>query len=114
MALTFLDVVANVDLDQGLAFRVIKVTLDNSYPTGGEAVTAAQCQLASITSAIVMQDAGADTNSVRATWDHTNLKIMCWRTDQVDDFQEQIPNATDLSTVTLYMWVVGVPEVASN
>jgi hypothetical protein len=110
MALTFTDVVANVDLDEGLGLRVIDVLFDNSYPTGGEAITAAQLQLSSILAISIIQKTPADTNALNFGYDFTNNKIMAFRTDQVDDFQEQVPNATDLSTVTVRVLAIGVPE----
>lgn len=111
MALTFTDVIADGDMDQGLAFRVATVVLDNSYPTGGEVIAETDLQLAvgSLKYVAVHQVAPADTNALVFSFDYTNKKIMAFRTDQVDDFLEQVPNTTDLSTVTLRIFAIGTP-----
>jgi len=112
LALTFLDVVSAVDLDEGLALRVVQVGLDNSYPTGGEAIAESDLQLASgsIRLVLVSQAAPTDTNALKFDWDYTNKKIMAFRVDQIDDFLEQVPAATDLSTVVLRVFAIGLPE----
>lgn len=75
------------------------VTFDDSYPTGGEAVTAALFGLGLLTTVIPISDNG--TNPV--AWDGTNSKLLAYvRTTGVE-----VANAVDLSASVTHLLAIG-------
>lgn len=72
MALTFTSIL-NERLNRGNLFHIYNVTFDNSYPAGGEAVTAANFGMTNIRWIIV----NAETNVLAkwCDWDRTNSKL---------------------------------------
>jgi hypothetical protein len=81
-----------------------KLTLDNSYPTGGYPVTLATIKaknVRAIEGCLILggNPAGATR---KFTWDSTNNKLMAHQTGAaVNGVFSETPNATDLSTITL-------------
>jgi hypothetical protein len=71
--------------------RIVNITFDNSYPTGGEAVTPANFKLNGIDT-IECMGGNAASCANRWPWDAENGKIMAF------DAAGQVANATDLST----------------
>lgn len=82
--------------------RWVTLTFDSSYPTGGEAVTAADFQLAEIKNLIPGAPSIDDEALNSALWDATNSKIIV-----VDAAGAQEGNTTDLSATTLQAIVIG-------
>lgn len=84
---------------------VTEVTLDSSYPTGGEAITAAQLGLSKVDVAI------CETNTGHiAQYDKANAKIKMYYADYdavADGALIQVPNATDLSAVVVTVVAYG-------
>lgn len=76
---------------------IADVALDNSYPTGGEAVTPSQFGLSSIDQVII--DGG---NGYRPQFDYTNNKIKVYTSAGTET-----TNTTDLSALTLRVQAVG-------
>jgi hypothetical protein len=106
VALTFVDVVASINLEgTNKGLRVVDITLDNSYPTGGEAITAAQLQLSTI------DFLGAEIKAPVAgdkfvSFDPANSKIVV----QVMSTAAEAANASDQSTVTVRVLAFGNVE----
>lgn len=81
---------------------VVIITLSGTYTTGGEVTTAgfkkdlsfSRIHLVHFEAAL----AGADT-LVIPKYDYATDKLMLFRADQVDDFLEQLPNATAITHV---------------
>lgn len=76
------------------------ITFDNSYPTGGEAVTAANFGLSSIHTVIPYPTDQSGTYV--AVWDGTNSKIK-----MMSALGTEVSNGTDLSSVKLDVLVIG-------
>lgn len=75
-------------------------TFDDSYPTGGEAITAATFGLTFL-NFLIIQDKGG--SAVLAAWDQTNSKIKAYvRTTGVE-----VANAVDLSATTVGVFAIG-------
>ena len=83
--------------------RWATVTFDGSYPTGGEAVTAANFELSELKNVLVTNPSIDDEAITSALWDATNSKILV-----VDAAGSQEGNATDLSATTLKVIAIGV------
>lgn len=83
-----------------------EVTLDSSYPTGGEAITAAQLGLSRVDAVMCSTNTGHV-----AQYDKTNAKIKMYYADYdavADGALIQVPNTTDLSAVTVLCLAFGV------
>lgn len=84
--------------------RVVRVTFDNSYPTGGEAVTPSQLGFKNVHNIIP----GVSTNGYVVTYDKANAKLKVFRGGAaVSTPFAEVPNATDLSTVVVDLTVYG-------
>jgi hypothetical protein len=114
MAITVASVSGLKDEKVGnLRFCTRDITFDNSYPTGGYAVTKAQAGMnAAVRS--VLTDAGAKnaagTSAVPVRYDYTNNKLQAYRYDGASAgkaFLEEVANAVDLSTFTVRVTFVG-------
>lgn len=78
---------------------ITNVALDSSYPTGGEAVTAANLGLTSVAGAVCQASGG-----YMAEYDITNSKLKMYYADYDatgDGPLIEVPNATSLATVTV-------------
>jgi hypothetical protein len=81
------------------------VAFDSSYPTGGEPVTAAQFGLAAIDDVIVTDGGGYDVSYVPSTG---KLLVRYADYDAVADGKLiEVPNTTNLSTLTARVIVIG-------
>lgn len=86
---------ANADLEH-LSLRVLTVSLDNSYPTGGYALAASDFNFTTLYAVLVSSRAG-----YQLTWDAANSKLMVFYvTSATTSPLTQVPNATNLSSVT--------------
>lgn len=74
------------------------VTFDNSYPTGGEAVTAANLGFTNHISEVFLQATGAEV----PVFDKTNSKILLYTADGT-----QAANASDQSAVVVRYMAFG-------
>ena len=85
----------------GPSIRIGTITFDDSYPTGGEAITAANLNFSGgITNLIAEPSLGGYV----PVWDKTNSKIKVLYGDynnSADGPLIEVPNAADLSTVTV-------------
>ena len=82
---------------------VADLTFSGSYTTGGEAPTNGFKKdlglPTKVTHASIDQGGGSADSGVLAKYDYVNDKILLYRVDQIDDFAEQLPNATPLTNV---------------
>lgn len=83
--------------------RWATITFDSSYPTGGEAVTAANFELSELKNVLVTNPSIDDAAITSAIWDATNSKIIV-----IDEAGLQEGNTTDLSSTTLKVIAIGV------
>lgn len=89
--------------------RIVTVTFDSSYPTGGESFTPANVGLASFTAVFFSPDSSP---AYQFAYDYTNQKILVFGVQQdadaavTDPFDEEDDTA-DLSTVTIRVLCVG-------
>lgn len=74
------------------------VTFDNSYPTGGEAITPAQFGLSVINHVNVRAKGGTEV----VVWDHVNSKLQIFTADGVEAL-----NASDQSAIVCHCEVTG-------
>lgn len=98
------------DVFGGLRVRIRTVTFDNSYPTGGESMTAADLGL----SEILFVDFSVDHSpAYQLAYDYVNSKILVFGVQQdadaavTDPFDEE-DNGADLSTLQVRILVLGV------
>lgn len=108
MAATFGDVIRVYDGPRRI--RLVEVTLDSSYPTGGEALTAADLALQQIDA--VFTTGGEDGWLV--TWDQSALKLIAYGTGTATATAGaniaqlgEAPSAADLSAVNVFCLVIG-------
>jgi hypothetical protein len=80
-------------------------TFDSSYPTGGEAVTAATFGLSYLS--WLQLDNISDVVTKHARWDRANSKIMLFIEDGTTGISAQAANASDQSAVDLNMMAFG-------
>jgi hypothetical protein len=84
---------------------VTLVTMDSSYPTGGEAITAAQLGLATVDVAMCTTNTGHV-----AQYDKDNAKIKLYYADYdavADGALIEVPAATDVSAVVVTVMAFG-------
>jgi hypothetical protein len=81
--------------------RHLKVTFDNSYPTGGEALAASDCDLDELWGVEIASPPKAGTELV--AWDPENLKLLIFTADGT-----QAVNASDQSAVVVDIVAIGV------
>lgn len=82
---------------------VVSFALDNSYATGGYTGLAAKVTAALKRTPTILAFIPQDCGGYIAVWDPTNskLKVYHYNYDAADGPAIEVPNATDLSTVTV-------------
>lgn len=98
MALTVTSVTGRKESLGSKRFEIVDLAFDASYPTGGEALTAATLGFATIDFVLVEPAAGYSFE-----YDHANSKVIARYGDlnaAGDGPLIQIPDTTDLSAVT--------------
>lgn len=84
------------------------VTFDSSYPTGGEALVAADFGLTKIEAVIPAGPARSSTpEALPVSFDAANDKLLAFRVDQADDVFEQVPDTTNLSAYSVVLMALG-------
>ncbi len=84
---------------------VVEVTLDSSYPTGGEAVALATAlSWEQLIEVIAIRSSSA--NGYVPQWDGDNIVI--YETGTTDAALDEINNASDLSAETITVTCIGV------
>jgi hypothetical protein len=80
------------------------ITLDNSYPTGGEAITPSDLGLNYVETADahIKSATGAGVNVASAFYDESTAKLLVY-----DETPAQVANAADLSTVVVRVRAYG-------
>jgi hypothetical protein len=84
--------------------RFATVTLDASYPTGGEDVAAPLFNLSQINEVVIHSTSVA---TKRAVWDRATSKIKLFVEDAVTGIEAEAANASNQSAVTVQVMVVG-------
>lgn len=83
--------------------RVVDVTLDSSYPTGGESITATDLRLRKVQFAICNVKAVSGTvNIANAYYDYANQKLKIY-----DETPAEVANAADLSSCVIQVVAFG-------
>lgn len=85
---------------------VADLAFSGTYTTGGEAPTNGfqrELGLSGIDAVGIEPGnlAAQPTLGVTAKYEYTTDKVTLWRTDQVDDFMEELPNGTSIANITL-------------
>lgn len=80
------------------------LTFSSTYSTGGEAPAsgwpaALELSASGAIRQMTIGGGGGAAVGVVPEWDAANDKVKLYRTDQVDDFQEELPNGTSISSV---------------
>jgi len=85
-----------INFGGGMLFVTGTVTMDSSYPTGGEAVTAGQFKGGSFVRVIL----GASTTGIVPAWDATNKKVLAFWVDTTVDgaAMAEVTATTNLAT----------------
>lgn len=81
--------------------RVVKVTFDASYPTGGETFTPQNAGLASFETIIVSPDTNTNP-TVNVRYNYTTSKLMAFVAAGTE-----VPDTTDLSTLVARILCIG-------
>lgn len=89
----------------GLRLVFSTIDFDSSYPTGGEAVTAANFGLSTIL-AIIPAGTDDSANAYRMSFDKTNSKLLVY-SQGAADAGDEVANTTDLSALEFYALVLG-------
>lgn len=79
---------------------VADLTFSGTYTTGGEVTTNGYKKDLGMPTKVLranLDSGGAADTGFVPQYDHAADKIILRRTDQVDDFQEQLPNATAIT-----------------
>lgn len=79
-------------------------TPDNSWLAAGEVLSITGVERIE---ELWVTGGSSATVAVRFEWDPASQKILAFRTDQVDDYQEAIPDTTDISALTLRCVAIG-------
>lgn len=82
---------------------VVRLTFDSSYPTGGEAIAAADLGLSRIDALFIQPTSGYVFEYVASTG-----KIKAYLTGTSAAVLDEVANATNLSTVTATAFAIGV------
>jgi hypothetical protein len=85
-----------VNFGGGMLFVTGTITMDSSYPTGGEAVTPGQFKGGAIRRLML----SASTTGIVPAWDATNSKVMAFWVDTTTDGAAlaEVVNTTDIAT----------------
>ena len=109
MAVSIASTVRGSTLGTNKRVKVCTITLDNSYPTGGYAITAAAVGLSSID--YVLTDVGArntaGTFAYPVSWDYTNGKLQAFRQTAATNGLAEVANGVDLSTFSARVAFIG-------
>jgi hypothetical protein len=90
-----------------LKMTVTKVTFDNSYPTGGEVVTAAQLGLTTLREVIAVETLAPLAKTKTAVFDRTNTKLFISVEDGTTGVNAEAGSASDQSAVICLVTAIG-------
>lgn len=104
MALTIaLPLDPDAQVEGARRYSVANVTFDSSYPTGGEAITAAQLGLNSVAFAICnVKAVGGTVNVANVYYNRATAKLMVF-----DETPAQVASAADLSSLEVQVVAFG-------
>lgn len=104
MALTFAPYVDKLPLGGSRYLWLGSITLDNSYPTNGEAIAASDFGADKILFVQLSGAANIVTKSLE--WDRTNSKIKVFVEDAISGIAAEAANASDQSLVVIDAMVI--------
>lgn len=112
MALTFTKVSDALGVHGTVRETFYDVTMDSSYPTGGEAISPREVGLGTVIHGANVigqrRTTGAPTTSYFAQWDHIAGKLQVFVTGtSADTVFNEVANATSLATVIFRIRFVG-------
>lgn len=105
MALSY-NILARLN-ERGGRMNVVEITYDNSYTTGGLALSANSCGLNTITA---VNGAPTGSGGYVPSYDRSAAKLLALYGDNnnaADGPLIEVPNATDLSTIKVILFVIG-------
>lgn len=99
-------------VDRGAAgdlfFRVVDVTLDNSYPAGGYPLTAQQLGLGANGVIFFVDGSMSKTGGWTTAWDYTNGKLQVFDgSGAANAANHEVIATTNLATVVIRLLVMG-------
>ncbi len=109
MALTY-SIKATISLGNKVA-KLVSVTGDTSYPTGGYDVNADRTKLGLAILEALVPLGGLTSGGLGVVWDATNKKVKLYRYDYpaaAAGAAVEVPNATDVSAEKFDALVIGV------
>lgn len=90
----------------GLSWRIVDITFDSSYATGGESLAASDVGLQTITE--VLPGGGATPPGMICQWDQTNGKLALFRSNaSATTVLNQVTSTADMSAFTFRCLVLG-------
>lgn len=81
------------------------VTLDSSYPTGGEALAVGDFNFSVAIEHLIPHS--ANTATYRPVWDAANSKLKMFVEDGTSGIEAEVADTTDLSSVTVEVEATG-------
>ena len=84
-----------------LAWRTVDVALDNSYPTGGYALSSTQLGFSNVRAVFVMSHTGG------YVYEWTGSKLKAYRQTAATGALAEVPNATSLAGTVVHLFVLG-------
>lgn len=102
MALTFTKSASGVMGDKRYWYGL--VTFDNSYPTGGETITAADFEMTNLQ---VVYPSGTTVATKRVAWAFTTGKLMIFVEDGTSGIEAQAGSTSDQSAVVVPVLALG-------
>jgi len=107
MALTITPVPGTRNSDGRYFSQIVDIALDNSYPTGGYAISPRDVGLGLTIFGMQIIGGNSAANGRKAMWDTGNNKLMLAQDAGAAGAMAQVPNATDVSTLTFRVKVTG-------
>jgi hypothetical protein len=96
--------------------RQVRMAFSGTYSAGGEAPTVGFLRALEFTTKVTsynpqgpgIGNGGGAGLGIQSDYDRVNNKVLLYRTDQVDDFLEELPAATSLTNVVCEAEIKGI------
>lgn len=103
MAISSADVVPHSSNTVGaLKFKTVTITMDSSYPTGGESFAPSQVGMVAFNQVLISQPPAYVVD-----YDYTNQKFLFYWSGTASAVLNQVANTTDLSSVSFRVTFIG-------
>ncbi|MCB7129662.1 MAG: hypothetical protein J3T61_09010 [Candidatus Brocadiales bacterium] len=93
--------------DSKSLITVTKVTFDSSYPTGGEAIVAANLGLTTLREVLAVQTIAPVVADFTVRWDRANSKLFISEEDGTSGINAQAGSASDMSAIIALITAIG-------